>query len=234
MSIALDSRTISLSRSLPCFLTRLKCALPRKYTYRGRPQEFHSSRHVARCPNSTAFYARISPRIGGMQRQKRAGWRCARYLAIGACGSRPTRSTDFGSRAYSSSRSPEMTVRRAEAGRTSAHRRRRDRGGPDPDAREHPPRRHPLEHAFHGEGLGALSDDGLRGSGGPLGCSRTGVRASSCRGTPCSSRRCATWSLSTWIRRTGRWCCVSTRRARVNEFCSLRSCYRTGTWENAR
>ena len=51
-------------------------------------------------------------------------------------------------------------------------------------------------------------------SGAPSACSRTGSRASSCRATLSSSTRCATLSASISTRRTARWCCAWTRRAR--------------------
>ena len=53
-----------------------------------------------------------------------------------------------------------------------------------------------------------------RASGARSACSRTGRRPSSSPAIRCSSRRCATSSGCTWIRRSRRWCCAWTRRAR--------------------
>jgi hypothetical protein len=43
-------------------------------------------------------------------------------------------------------------------------------------------------------------------------CSHIAARRSNCRMIRCSLRKCATSSACTWIRRTTRWSCVSTKR----------------------
>ena len=81
--------------------------------------------------------------------------------------------------------------------------------------------RHALEYAQHGPRNGHVADGHSPVFGVPLDCSRTARRPSSSPPIRCLSRRCATSWVCTWNHLSGRWFCVSMRRARSRRWTAL-------------
>ena len=66
------------------------------------------------------------------------------------------------------------------------------------------------------------------GSGEPSACGHSARRPSSCRRTRCSSTSCARSWVFISTRRSARWCCASTKRARSRRWNAPSRCCRRG------